>query len=154
MHDHPTSDGSLKLEELTQWFIDNTIIPDRRSSKFLKIKRAISGALTRYHIHDDELGAVRTIYPVRVKDADGQTVWEWAYGPLAPAEHVAKSLRQRFNSVEARILHIESDRKYYIKTNKHGADLPLFDYDFNRLIEEKQLSDLHGGEYPDHKPEA
>lgn len=152
MNDHPDPDGKLDVDGMIRAFVDNNTIPDPKVSKFMRIKRRVCGAMSRHHEHDAELGMVRTIYPVR-SEVQGQMVWEWAYGPLVHPEHVTKSLRQRYNGVEARIQHIERDRLYYNKTNQRGAELPAFDYDFNPLLQENNLAEMHGGEYPDTKPE-
>lgn len=148
---NPDPDGRLDVDAMVRSFMKNDAIPDTPASKFQRIKRRVCSAMTRHHEHDAELGSVRTIYPVR-KDVQGQTFWEWAYGPMVHPDHVKTSLRQRYNSVEARIDRIENDRLYYNKTNKRGAEIAAFDYDFNRLRNESELAKLHGGDYPDEKP--
>lgn len=150
---HPTPDGTIDVDGLTDHFIKHNLIDDPRSTKYERIKSVISRAMSRHRIHDPELGMVRPIYPVKKTNDDGQGEWEWAQGEATPADRAAESLRQRYNGVEARIQHIEADRRYYNKTNKYGAEIPPMNYDFKTLYEEKLLADKHGGEYPDEKPD-
>lgn len=76
-------------------------------------------------------------------------VWEWADIKTAKPDHMRLSLTLRRNGIVADAWHHLLDTRSYNDNNIHGAELPLFDYDINKDLVEKELPE----DWPEGNPE-
>jgi hypothetical protein len=74
---------------------------------------------------------------------------EWADIIKAKPDHMRLSLTLRRNGIVADAWHHLLDTRSYNDNNMYGAQLPLFDYDINKDIAEKELPE----NWPEENPE-
>jgi len=112
--------------------------------------RELSRALRDERYIDPQGREVRRMHAAPRKLPDGQLAWEWADITTAKPEHMRVSLTVRRDGIVADAWQHFLDTKSYNDNNVHGAALPLFDYDMNKDIAEKQQPE----EWPDENPDG
>lgn len=111
--------------------------------------RELRRALRDEHYIDPQGREVRRMHAAPKRASNGQLVWEWADIETAPPDHMRVSLTLRRQGIVADAWHHLQDTKSYNDNNVHGAQIPLFDYDINKDIAEKEQPE----QWPDVDPE-
>lgn len=134
-------------DEVAQWMIDKGLYNERPVTPVKRCKQELLRALRDEREIDPQGREVRMNHavPITVK-GETKTFWGPIY-KLKPA-HMRRSLAVRMRQIEATVLRHRIDTLSYNDNNEHGGQLPLFDYDLNLMIEEKE----HPTEYPDAPP--
>lgn len=140
----------LDLDEVTIW-IDGTghykvapITPHQQ------IKQELARALRSAKFTDEEGNEIRQAHSVRLKKkGDQQQQVLWSFIEDARPEHMRLSLQQRRQGILANCHQHSLDTNWYNRHNKFDAQLRLFDYDFNKDLEEKDMPT----DYPESAPD-
>ena len=138
---------TIELEEVANWACSTGRYQRRPISMERQCKQELADALRVQHYTDPQGREVRRMHPVRIKDAGLQMVI-WADIITAKPSHMRLSLQQSRSGIAADCLAHSSIVDSFNENNRHGETLDLFDYDFNKDVEERKLPT----DYPDEPP--
>jgi hypothetical protein len=145
---HAFSVDEVDLDEVADWAVRTGRYQRPPLSVVQQCKRELARTCREEYHTDPQKREVRSLHPIRIKEADKQMVI-WADIRTARPNHMRISLQQRRRGIAADVRQHWTDWGAYNDNNVHGATLPLFDYNFNPDLEESQFS----GEWPEDKPE-
>jgi hypothetical protein len=77
-------------------------------------------------------------------------LWEWAPLYRATADQFRLGMQARRNGIRADCRQHKKDHESYNDNNVHGEHVDLFDYDFNKDLDEESFPT----EYPDEDPDG
>lgn len=135
-------------DEVAQWMVDNDKFSELAPSAKDRCKKELVNALRAQRHLDDDQQEVRSMLGARLKNAQGELFSKWA--PLYDAKpaHARLAGQQWRRGIRGEVLLHDRTFKSYNKFNKHGAQLPMFDHDYNKDIAESAMSE----DYPDERP--
>lgn len=136
---------SIDLEAVAQWAIDEGLWRPKPISPVKRCKRDLARALAVEYVEDPQGREVRGMIAFPISSDGGQMQWEWAPLFRASPEQFRLGMQTRRNGIRADCRQHKRDHESYNDNNIHGATVPLFDYDFNRDLEEES----YPTEYPD-----
>lgn len=140
--------------EVAQWLVDTGQYSEKPKSKLLRCKAELTDALRVQRMEDPDGNDVRANLGARYKNAQGELFSRWAPLFEAKPEHARLSGQQWRRSIRGESLLHDRTFRSYNKHNTHGAQLPLFDYNFNLDIAESQMPDEYSDDKPDDQPDA
>ena len=142
-----TAVEEVNLDDVYEWAAARGLYVEPPSSPSARFKRDLSRALRSQHHVDPQQREVRTNLPV-VKRSGPKAVVLWADQRTAKPPHVHLYLQQSRNGILASCKRHKAINASYNDNNLFNAQIPLFDYDFNKDIEESEFPT----EYPPEKP--
>ncbi len=137
----------VDTQAVAQWAISQGLWKRPPVDPELLLRRQLANALRTEYYTDPQGREVRKNHPVVITEGL-QRKWYWASIKEAQPRHMRLSLQQRRLGILADCKQHRIDFDSYNDNNKYGATLPLFDYDFNKDLEELSLP-TH---YPNEKP--
>lgn len=144
-----TGSDTVDVIAMSEWLIERGDWERRQKTPVQVCAAEISKALA-HEMHVDAQGrTVRKNYAYRI-EADGQRAWEWATGDKITPDNMRKAMTHRRNGLVSRAVQHATDVKSYNDNNPFGAQLELYDYDFNADVEESDMPE----DYPDEDPNA
>lgn len=146
MHDNDLDE--IDLDEVADWLISTRQYQRQPISLHQQCKMDLARALKEERFTDENGNEIRRNHAVRIKDGPRQLVF-WADIKTAKPRHMRLSLQQRRLAILADCYRHSLDTEWYNEHNIHEAEIPLFDYDFNKDLEEKKLPT----DYPEENPE-
>jgi hypothetical protein len=135
----------MNLHPMYDWAVERGLYQHRELDIRKLFRREMGRALGREMTVDPQGRAVKANHAYRVTNQDGQYEWEWAPIETIRPQHMHISLTLRRDSMSSTVIQHHTDWASYNENNVYGAELPLFDYDFNHDIEENQQPE----EWPD-----
>ena len=145
-----TYDGEvLDLDEAARWIRDTGRYECAPITPHQQVKQELARALRSAKFMDEEGNEIRLAHPIRLKKGDQQQQVLWSFIEDAQPKHMRLSLQQRRQGILANCHQHSLDTNWYNRHNKFGAQLPLFDYDFNKDLEEKNMPT----DYPESAPD-
>jgi hypothetical protein len=135
--------------DVAQWMIDTKQYNEKERSKLLRCKQELTDALRSQRLTDPQGRDVRAMLGARYKSKQGELFSKWAPLFEAKPNHARLSGQQWRRSIRGEVLVHDRTFRSYNENNTHGAQLPLFDYNFNLDRDEDQMPP----DYPDTKPE-
>jgi hypothetical protein len=134
----------IDLDEVAEWAVKTGRYQRKTITIAKQCKRELARVLRTEHFHDPQGREPRKWHPVRIKSGDEQLVL-WMEFAKAKPNHMRISLQQRRQGIYGRVRQHKTDLDSYNDNNSFKVTLPLFDYDFNKDLEEGSLPT----EYPD-----
>jgi hypothetical protein len=138
----------VDTQAVAQWAISSGLWKRPPVDPEILLRRELARALRTEYYRDPQGRDVRKNHPVVVTEGL-QRKWYWAAITEASPKHMRLSLQQRRQGILADCRQHRIDFDSYNDNNKFKAELSLFDYDFNKDLEELSLP-TH---YPNEKPE-
>lgn len=135
-------------DEVAKWMCDTRKYEETPYSIVKRCKQELSRAMKDEMIVDPQGRDVRRMHCIRFRVA-GETKSLWAPIYDAKPEHMRLSLQQRRRGIRGEVLQHHTDFTSYNDNNNSGAQLELFDYDFNKDVAEHSMPT----DYPDDKPD-
>lgn len=136
--------------KVAEWAVTRGIWKGIPYDPVKQCKKDLTRALAAGYHEDPQGREVRSEIAIPIESQDGQTQWEWCplYKATPTKFRVAQQLRRTRILADCRQHLIDSES--YNDNNEHGAEVGLFDYDFNPDLEEERLPT----EYPEEDPEG
>lgn len=134
----------IDLDAVSEWAVETKRYQRKIISLAKQCKRELARALRSEHFHDPQGREPRKWHPVRISSGPEQMVL-WVEFTKAKPNHMRISLQQRRQGILGRVRQHKTDLDSYNDNNSFKVTLPLFDYDFNKDIEEGALPT----EYPE-----
>lgn len=128
----------VDLDAVAEWAVKTGRYQRKTITIAKQCKRELARALRTEHFHDPQGREPRKWHPVRVTSGDEQMVL-WAEFGKAKPNHMRISLQQRRQGIYGRVRQHKIDLDSYNDNNSFKVTLPLFDYDFNKDLEEAAL---------------
>lgn len=147
MQEHNVESADLKL--VAKWAIKRGKWDRPPMSREKQCQREISRALRAETYTDPQGREVRRMHPVRYGTSKGPLTVLWYEHTTARPKQMQTSLAQRRNGIRYDVRQHFLDWESYNENNVHGAQLPLFDYDFNKDAVEMQQPPSYPYEKPD-----
>lgn len=144
-----TGSDTIDMPAVARWLIDEGHWQRRQKTPEQLCAAEVSKALAHEMRVDRQGRTVRANYAYLV-EANGQRAWEWATGEQIHPDNFRKAMTHRRNGLVSRAVQHATDVDSYNDNNQWGAQLELYDYDFNADVEESQLPE----DYPDEDPDA
>jgi hypothetical protein len=152
-HDYMQKHGLavIDLDPVAEWMVKHGYFKRNPPTLVQVCKRELARALRNEYIRDPQGREVRRMHPARFprNDGSGRQMVLWADIFQARPNHMRVSMQQRRNGILADARQHKTDLDSYNANNVHDARLPLFDYNFNKDLEELALPTT----YPDRKPD-
>jgi hypothetical protein len=139
----------VNLDDVYEWAEARGLYVEPPTSPAARFKRDLSRALRTEHHVDPQNREVRTNLPVVMKSGPKAVVL-WADQRTAKPKHVHMHLQQSRNGILASCKRHRTTNESYNDNNIFGVQIPLFDYNFNKDIEELGFPT----DYPDEKPKG
>ena len=136
MHDNQLDE--IDLDAVAGWLISTEQYQRKPLTLHKQCKRDLARALRNERFTDEQGNEIRRMHPYRIKDGPVQMVF-WADIKTAKPSHMRLSLQQRRLAILADCYRHSLDTEWYNEHNTHKQQIPLFDYDFNKDLEEKKL---------------
>lgn len=144
--------------EVATWARDTGRWVDLPQDRVRQFAQALKRAMHDDYFLDPQGREVRRLHAAPrllpdgsvVRTPDGRMIWDWAVLFSAKPDHMRMSLKLRRDAMVDDAWHHLEETKSYNDNNIHGAHLPLFDYDINKDLAEKQMPK----EWPDEKPDG
>jgi hypothetical protein len=134
-------------DDVAKWMVDTGRYDPRPLSIVKRCKQELVRALKDERITDPEGREVRANHCIRWREGD--TLFSrWVGIYEAKPGRMRTSLAQRLRQMEAQVHQHHTDWSSYNDHNIHGAQLGLFDYDFNKAVDERNQPT----QYPDEPP--
>lgn len=137
----------VDTQTIARWAISEGLWKRPPVDPELMLRKQLANALRTEYYTDPQGREVRKNHPVVITE-ELQRRWYWASINEAEPGHMRLSLQQRRLGILADCKQHRTDSDSYNDNNKYGAKLPLFDYDFNKDLEELSLPTT----YPSEKP--
>lgn len=130
----------MNLDAMFDWATSsqNRLYTQKPTSLRKQFKVEMSRALGREMKLDPQGREVKANHAFRKRLDDGQLEWDWAPIETIEPKHMKVSLTLRRDTIASTVIQHSIDMKSYNDNNVHGAELTLFDYNFNLDIEEDQ----------------
>lgn len=136
-------------DEVSNWMVETGRYISRPVSDVRRCKQDLVRALKDEKITDAQGREVRANHCIRWRE--GENLFSrWVSIYQAKPGRMRISLAQRVRQMEAQVHQHHTDWASYNDNNIHGAQLSLFDYNFNNSIAEKNLPT----DYPDEPPSS
>lgn len=137
---------SIDLEVVAQWSIDKGYWRPKPIRAVTRCKRDLARALAVEYVTDPQGREVRGMiaFPVPVSSDGGQMQWEWAPLFKATPDQFRLGMQTRRNGIKADCRQHKRDHESYNDNNVHKEYVPLFDYDFNKDMEEENFPTEYG----------
>lgn len=135
----------IDLEDVARWAVKKHLYAPKPISVVQQCKREMAKALAIEYHTDPQGREVRSMIAFPVSSNAGQLQWEWAPLYLSTPEQFRLGMQTRRNGIRADCRQHKRDHDSYNDNNEHNAHVPLFDYDFNKDLEEETFPT----EYPD-----
>jgi len=134
-------------DELTAWAIDNNRVTEEKSSFFRQARKRLVRAIRDERRTDRQGREVSTMIAIRLK---GEKTQRSLFVDLLETKpkKVHTALSQQRRSIGSWVRRHKETCDSYNDNNKFGAELPLFDYNFNKDLREKEMPT----EYPESAP--
>ena len=126
-------------EMVAAWALETGRYDDAPPSMLQRCKKELKNAIRDEYITDAKGRDVRLMHAVP-KVVGEQTIWEWGRIYSIPPEGMRASLARRRSGILADCRQHEVDTESYNDFNKFGAQLPLFDYNFQLDLDEEKLA--------------
>lgn len=140
----------IDLDEVAAWAIETNRWQEYRTSIHRRCRRELATAMREEKFVDEDGREVRRMHSVRVKKGE-QFTWEWADIYTMKPKKFRASITHRRDKVLASLKQMKTDQDSWNDHNIHGAELPLFDANFNPDLEEMDQPDDH---WPDEDPDS
>lgn len=137
-------------EEVARWMIDTGRYVEAPGSKVKRCKKELTKMLRAERLTDPQGRDVRAMLGARYKNEQGEFWSKWAPLYESRPEHARLSLQQWRRSFRGEVILHERTTQSYNDNNVWGAQLPLFDYNMNKDIDEAKMPE----HYPDEKPSS
>ena len=137
----------VDLDAVADWIINNEMYKRQPPTMHQQCKGELARALRSERFSDEDGNEIRRMHAVRIKKDQEQLVI-WADIKTAKPGHMRTSLQQRRQAIKYDCYQHSTDTEWYNGNNQFGATLPLFDYDFNKDLEEMKLPT----DYPESAP--
>jgi len=144
-----TGAEEVNLDDVYEWASAQGMYVEPPSSPSARFKRDLSRALRSQHHLDPQHREVRTNLPV-VKQSGPRAVVLWADQRTAKPTHVHLYLQQSRKGIFASCKRHKVINESYNDNNLFNAQIPLFDYDFNKDLAESEFPT----DYPNEKPKG
>lgn len=146
IEEHNTTD--VDPDQLTAWAINTGRVQEVPSDFFRETRKRFTKAMRDEHYIDPEGREVRKRLPIRIKGEKKQkSIWIELLD--SKPNKVGLALSQQRRGILSWVRRHKDTRDSYNDNNAFGAQLPLFDYNFNKDLTEEEMPT----EYPDHAPE-
>lgn len=139
----------MDLNDMYEWAVANGEYQHRELDIRKQFKREMGNALGREMKRDPQGREVKANHAYREPNDEGQYEWRWASIETIRPDHMRISLTLRRDAMSSTVIQHHTDFSSYNENNIYGAELPLFDYDFNHDIEEDQQPEDWSDEDPD-----
>jgi len=137
-------------DEVAEWMVDTGQYEERPRSVIHRCKQELTEALRDEKIIDPAGRVVRAMHCVRYVNEDGAIKSTWATLFDAAPNHMRVSFQQNRRAIRGQVLQMHASQVSYNEFNKHGAQLDLFDHNYNLDIAESEMP----LDYPDERPEG
>ena len=134
--------------EVAKWATSTGRYTPREFDPEKECKKDLTRALGAEHQIDPQGREVRSHVPIPIKSIDGQTHWDWVKIFKCSPDKFKLSQSVRRKGILADCRQHQVDSESYNDNNEHGAQVDLFDYNFNLDLEEERLPT----EYPEESP--
>jgi hypothetical protein len=135
-------------DEVAQWMVDTGLYEEAPRSMVRRCKHELVKYLRAQRVMDPQGRDVRGMLGARYKNEQGEFWSTWSPTYESKPEHARLALQQWKRGVRGEVLLHDRTTRSYNDNNVWGAQLPLFDYNMNKDIEEANLPE----HYPDEKP--
>ena len=129
---------TVNLEAVAKWAILTGRWKRPPKTQEQVCKDDLARALRSERHIDPQGRTVRTMHSIKIEGGD-RPLWEWEDIRTAQPERMRIAFSQRRQGILADVLRHKDDVDSYNDNNRHGGQLPLFDYNFNLDIEEGNL---------------
>jgi len=127
---------TVNLDDVAEWALRERHYRPEPIDPAKMLKRELAQAMKNEYVTDPQNRSVRKYYAVR--RSDGEHTWsEWATGSEADPGHMRLALQQHRQYILGNCRQHKLNFDSYNDNNKFGATLPLFDYNFNKDLEEE-----------------
>lgn len=133
----------VDLDEVSIWAVKTGRYQRKPLTLAQQCRREIARSLRVQHSRDPQGREPRKWHAVIVDRPEQKAIW--AEFKIAKPDHMRISLQQRRQKFAGGIKQHKTDAESYNDNNIYGAKITLFDYDFNKDLEEGDLP----GEYKD-----
>jgi hypothetical protein len=137
-------------DDVAEWMVETRQYEEQSYSVVRRCKQELTKALRAQHQIDPDGEDVRALLCVRHKNAQGLLSSRWSKLYESKPEHARLSGQQWRRGIRGEVLLHDRTFRSYNKFNIHGAQLTLFDHDYNKDIEEDSMS---GEDYPETRPD-
>ena len=137
----------VDLDSVADWAVETGRYQRKTITIAKQCKRELARVMRSEHLVDPQGREPRKWHSVRVGTGPEQLIL-WAKFTKAKPPHMRISLQQRRMGILGRVRQHKTDLDSYNDNNSFKATLPLFDYDFNKDLEEGQ----YPTDYPDSDP--
>ena len=127
-------------EDVARWAIATHRYEEAPPTPLQRCKKELTRAIRDEYIEDEKGREARLMHAVP-KTVGGQQVWEWGRIYDIPPARMRVSLQHRRRATLADCRQHKIDTESYNDYNEYGAQLPLFDYNFNLDLEEERLAE-------------
>jgi hypothetical protein len=140
VHDYMLVKGKnhIVIDDVAEWAISNGRFWQPQKSQKRMCKEAIAKALRSERHIDPQGRTVRTMHAYLVQD-DFFPQFEWVDIRNAPPDKMQNAFSRRREGILADVMRHAQDVDSYNDNNLDGAQLKLFDYNFNTDLEEGKL---------------
>jgi hypothetical protein len=140
----------IDLDEVTDWLIRTDQYKRKPITLHQQCKLDLARALKAERFTDENGNEIRRNHAIRIKSKDSsQQMVLWVDIKTAKPKPMRLSLQQRRLAILADCYRHSLDTEWYNEHNVHKGQVPLFDYDFNKDLEEKKLPTDYPEENPD-----
>ncbi len=124
-------------DDVARWVIDRGYWTEGSYSKVKRCRHDLTAAMRDDYIYDPQGREVRAMQPWPVKSEGGQYIWRWGAIYSIPPNKFKLSLSTRRRAVLGECRQHRIDNLSYNDNNDFGADVGLFDLNFNTCLEEE-----------------
>lgn len=138
-------------DAVADWMVETGRYEERPSTPAKRCRQELVKYMKDERTIDPQGREVRLNHPVPMtRNGETKTLWGTIW-ELAP-RFMRRSLGGRMRQIEATIARHRTDNLSYNDNNKHGGQVMLFDYDFNKMIAERdQPTEYPEAPPPDHE---
>lgn len=135
-------------DKVSEWMVQTGRFSEAPISPARRCRKELVRALKEEVAVDPQGRSYRVnqAVPITIK---GETKTFWGNIFDLKPKHMRMSLAVRMRQIEGAVARHHTDTSSYNDNNKHGGQIPLFDYDLNRFIAEKDQPT----DYPDSPPD-
>lgn len=144
---------AVDLAEAAEWAVKTRRYQKKPLTLVQQCQRDMARALRSEYIRDPQGRDVRRMHAARMPAESGRQMVLWAELFQAPPAHIRISMQQRRQGILADAKHHKLEVESYNDNNVHGAQLEMFDYNFNADLDELKLPTTYPAERPDDDPE-
>jgi hypothetical protein len=137
---------NIDCHELTNWAVAKGLCDPPVRDPMQDLARAFASAAREEYLHNEEGQPVRRVHRIKEKRNERQLSL-WVYMEDATPEQMRLSGRLRYNGMVKDGTQLDRDLQYFNRHHNPGEPI-VFDYDLNKMIEERRLPT----EYPDVPP--